>query len=241
MRRGRGLGLGLTLGGVVSSAPAFTPASSPGLVAWLHADSLSASPVPSWSYGLGNFTNGVNRPTWSASSANVGGAKSVLYSGTQSLSTPNTSALQLTGDFTISTVIYQTGVGLPTVISKYAGTGGEFDILINGATNIANCVQYNGGTPTAVSSSAVYMPNVAFLMTIIKSGTTISFRKNMAAAGSGTNASAVSATTNAVSIGRRSDNGTTIIGEQPEIVICNQALAGTDLSNLESYLMAKYP
>lgn len=240
---GLGLGLALSFGVAGPSGPPYTPTAAPGLVWWTHADSLSASPVASWSYGAGNVVNGgATKPTWSAASANVGGAASVLYSGTQLLTAPSTSALQLTGDFTISSVVYYTSAVLNIVISKMnaAATSGEFDIAISGAANVAAINQWLSGSLVSVSSTAVFAAGAAFVITIIKSGTTVSFRKNRVAAGSGTIGAGVTATANAVVIGRRADNGVNLTGEQPEIVMCNQALAGTDLTNLEGYLRAKY-
>lgn len=234
-----GLGLGMGIGGPGST---FSPASLPNLVWWTHADTLSASPVSSWSYGAGNATQGTgaSQPTWSSSSSNVGGKSSVLYNGSQFLAATSTSALQLTSDLTICSVIYIASypAGFATIISK--GASAEFDAYVSSAgtpTFGSSNTSPVGGTAGTVSTATKTIVTI----TVSVSGTTVSFYVNGVAKGTGAAGGAgPAATSNAVQIGQRGDAGTTLNGEQPETILCGSVLSAANLTSLHRYLGGKY-
>ena len=232
-----GLGMGLKIGD--GGFGPFSPANLPNLVWWTHADTLSASPVSSWSYGPANATQGTgaSQPTWSSSSSNVGGKASVLYNGSQFMAAPNTASLQLTGDLTICSVIYIVSypAGFATVISK--GNGAEFDCYVSSAGTPTFSAGHFGsfaGTAGTVSTAT------KTIVTYVIGGANLAFYVNGSAAGTAASVAGQTSSSNAVQIGQRSDAGTTLNGEQPETIMCAQALNTGQLTQLHRYLGAKY-
>jgi hypothetical protein len=237
---GETMSLSIATAVAVMGGGAFTPANLSSLVFWAQADSLSSSPVSSWSYGAGNLTQGTggSQPTWTASSAHVNNQPSVLYNGSKVMSAANTSALQLTGSLTICTVIYFTTLGsFNTVVSK--GATSEFDVYVSSAgtpvfinSNIG-AIAGNAGTISAATKTIL-------TITFSAGGSGVAFYVNGTAAGTNASAGAPASTTNAVFVGQRSDAGTTLNGEQPQVILCNTALSATDLTSLHRYFGTKY-
>jgi hypothetical protein len=209
------------------------PATIPGVVLQLDAATLSASPVSSWSYGAGNFTQatGASQPLWSASSANVNGKPSVLYDGTKVMSTPSTVALQLGQDLTIATVLYiPTSISSSTILSKTT----EFDAYI---PSVNASILRSG---VIGRTNGLYVANVIFSLILVMSSGLFSAYYNGVYV-TGWNVVANTATSsNAVYIGQRADGLTTLNGEQPEVLLINRALAPIEVATLALFWNIKY-
>lgn len=215
----------------------FNPAELPGLVWLAQADSLSATPVASWSYGAGSLTAaGAAEPAWNSSSSNLGKQPSVVYSSGNVMTAPSTAALQLAGDLTICSVMYVTSVpaGYATVISK--GTTSEFDAYVQGGTNPTLA---RNGNPTGLGAITTIV-NRPVIITFTCSGTNWVCYVNGAQVGTTSTGSAATATANAVQVGQRADAGTTLIGEQPFTALCSGALSQAYLLGLHRFLGRKY-
>lgn len=215
----------------------FSPDMIPGLVFWTNANSLNTSPVASWSYGPANMTGtGGTEPTWTSTSLNVHN-ESVLYSGTQLLTTPSTPALQITGDITISSVMYVASYpgGVPaTILSK--GSVSEYDFY---ATSGGLVVFVRNGTALS-TAGAVFSTALAFIVTVVQKANVVDIYVNGSNVLHSTSGVTPPTTTNAVQLGERSGAGTVLDGEQPETIVYNSALSSAQLENLHAYLGAKY-
>lgn len=229
-----GLGLGLSL--ELGSGGGFSPAVLSGLVFWANAGTLTASPVSSWSYGAANLTQGVgaDQPTWSASSSNVGNNPSVIYASPQFLSAANTAALQLTGDLTISAVAFLGSArSFNTIITK--GVTSEFDVYVDASSTVT--FSANGGPVNGTTGA--FPAAVVGIVTITCTSNALAFYTNGIAKGTATRASTTT-TVNPVQLGQRSDAGTQLIGEEPEVVMYNRALSANELLKLHRYFGKKY-
>jgi hypothetical protein len=142
--------------------------------------------------------------------------------------------LQLS-DCTICSVVYIVSypTGFATIISK--GAAGEFDTYISSA-----------GTPTFGRNSSAQAYNAGTVSTAVKtivtytcSGLSGACYVNGTAQGTAVLGNATT-TANAVQLGQRGDAGTTLNGEQPEVIVYNSALAVGNLTALHRYLGKKY-
>jgi hypothetical protein len=213
------------------------PATIPGVVLQLDAATLSASPVSSWSYGAGNFTQatGASQPLWTASSANVNNLPSVVYDSTKVMSAPSTTALQLVGDMTIATVMYFAATpSLFTVVSKGVTGGIEFDVYLQNSS-----VAFGRGLTGVISPVLVTGQLCSLILTIM--GKTATFYVNGRQMCTGpTTGLGPGATSNAIFIGQRTDAGTKLNGEQPELLLVNRALTPIEIATLALFWNIKY-
>jgi hypothetical protein len=237
------------------------PSIIPGTVMQLDAATLTSSPVSSWSYAAnpnggpndfttvptGNFVQatGAKQPIWTPSSINVNGQPSVVYDGTKVLSyTPTASdpiSLLAASDMTMATIMYLSSFPIqPTVVSKGTSTGG-FDFYFQGS----NSLNPGRGIIATIPASAPYpTPFVAgklFSLIVTISATTATTYVNGAYEFSGlTSGMTTTPNTNPVFIGQRTDAGTKLFGEQPELLLINRCLAPSEIATLHAFWATKY-
>lgn len=247
-------GLGIATSSAALSDVAMTLAATGGewdpsqilssLALWLRADmgiTLNGSNVSAWADQGSNGNNAsqgtsADQPAFVSSSSNVGNKASISYTASvpDFLSVSNAASLQLTGDMYVAAVMYVTSypAGFATVISK--GSVSEYDIFIqnSGAFKVVK-----GGTTVSYSASAPTATR--YLISYNQASGTGTAYLNGTSVGTGS-PSTPSTTTNPVRLGARSDSGTTLNGEQPEIVLVNRALTGTELTNMHRYFGNKY-
>lgn len=225
------------------SLSSFVPTSLPGCVLWLNAGAgvTQSGTVSAWTdqSGAGNSatSSGAAKPTYVASSTHLNGLPSISYSGTNSMTIANAASLQLTGDFTFATVVYETTANLDNcLISK--GASGEFDLFC--AASVAFEINRNGIITSFGGASIVV--NTPTIVVISSKNNVITIAVNGAKQVNGCvpYVGTFTTTNNAVTIGERSDSVTFLTGEQPEVILYNQAQAHNDIAQLTSYLGNKY-
>jgi hypothetical protein len=229
-----------------------------GLSVWLKADAgvttNASGGVTTWSDQSGNGNDAVqvndaNAPLFVTNAVNGnpvlrfnGIAPSVQY-----LEVSDTGTAFLTNDFTTFALARFVG-SYPAlrqnVWSKCssAGWAGPIDWWFNTTTGVPFCyrgdgVNYLGFGGTTAPTLGLYSV-LGLEVTGVDGG--ISHYLGFTGVGSGT---ALTNTADAgfpLRIGRREDNGTQLNGDIAEILLYNQALSGTDRTNVTAYLYAKY-
>ena len=235
------------------------PSTIRGCVLQLDAATLSASPVSSWSYfsnatgGAGNsvstgtFTQGTggSQPVWTASSANVNGQPSVVYDGTKvmSLALAATDPLSVSacGDITMATVMYIASFPIQvTVLSKGVINGG-FDFYLNSTTS----VDPGRGIIAVIPASAPYPSpfsagKLFSLIMTISDNTATTYVNGAYEVSALTAGMAIIPNTNSMFIGQRTDAGTKLFGEQPELLLINRCLSPIEITTLHTFWAIKY-
>src|ERR1017187_2334956 len=229
-----------------------------GLAVWLKADAgittnLSGG-VTTWSDQSGNGNDAVqvndaNAPLFVTNAVN--GNPVLRFNGiapsAQYLEVSDTGTAFLTNDFTTFALARFVG-SYPAlrqnVWSKCssAGWAGPIDWWFNTTTGVPFCyrgdgVNYLGFGGTTAPTLGLYSV-LGLEVTGVDGG--ISHYLGFTGGGCGT---ALTNTADAgfpLRIGRREDNGTQLNGDIAEILLYNQALSGTDRTNVTAYLYAKY-
>jgi hypothetical protein len=170
----------------------------------------------------------------------MNGKPSVVYDGARSMAAANTVALQLTGDITVCTAVYLGSLrSFNTILSK--GSVSEFEMSVD-STGAFTCQRRGASATDSMTSGAGKVAAaVPQILTFVQIGTAASFYVNGVLVASPTAShNPYTATTNPVMVGQRADAATSLIGEQPEVVVCNAGLTGSDLTKLHAYMLGLY-
>lgn len=235
------------LGKYFRTSAAFTPASlGSTLVLWLKADSLSLNdgdPVSSWadSSGTGNTATGTTttRPLYKVNILN--GMPVVRFDGTDDkLLVADANSIDLTGDQTIFVVVKYSGTK-GALIDHYDNGGGftgyGFEI---GQATPSKLSYWSSGKGSRQSDTPDLTTGAFHLVAIIRTSGSVVFYTD-GTAGATLTGHGNAASTNSLSIGVLPDGTTTPLnGDIAEIIVCDTAMAGTNLTNLKTYIANKY-
>ena len=229
-----------------------------GLAVWLKADAgittnLSGG-VTTWSdqSGNGNDAVQVNDPNAPLFVTNdVNGNPVLRFNGiapsAQYLEVSDAGTAFLTNDFTtfaLARFVGSYAALRQNVWSKCsaAGWAGPIDWWFNTGTGAPFC--YRGDGTSFLGFGGTTAPTLGLYsvlgleVTGVDGG--ISHYLGFAGVGSGTALTNIADAGLPLRIGRREDNGTQLNGDIAEILLYNQALSGTDRTNVTAYLYAKY-
>lgn len=233
-------------GGVAVAA--FTPASLSGLQVWYAADFGS-------NCGGGACTNGASQTTWADQSGN---ANTASYAGgicSGGLVPPIYQTSQINGKPAVAFIrVTQSCLGLGTpvnlqtastifAVAKLTSTSGTSPIF-SGNTN-----SYSMDLGRTTEQGAIKV-NVALLgngnatadtnwhqLNQTYDGTTVTFRIDRAADGTGSTGGAITA--NETTIGK-DGGGDALLGQIAELIVYNRVLNGTEIGQVETYLNGRY-
>ncbi len=204
------------------------------LVAWYKADSLSASPVASWTDSSGNShtmaANGTQQPAWSAGQINglpaLGLNGTTQYMGTAA-------PIPYSGDISIYVVWKCAAVSSPNAFTSNGSVNGAFEYRL--ASSHQEALSQNTvslGTGTATLTNGTWYKSA---VTYSGSSGALAFYLNGVADGSATNPQTIT-----VNIDTLFSNAGTIeffSGQVAEILIYNSS---TYQPAVDSYLFARY-
>ncbi len=239
-----------------ADAAAFTVKSVAGLVLWLEGDvgvTATSNLVSAWADQSGNGNNATQgqaqyQPTINATGLN--NKPSIHFDAGTHLAIADTATLQWgTGDFCVALVMKEATASntYGMVFSKQApnypfpgpGIFANFT-LPSQTTTWGGQEDYLNYVSTATT---LLNNNAAHQFSFVRTGTTLTVRLDGNI--DGTNATDASATDvgavgSVVSIGANTSGGQALTGDIAEIIAIKGTLAGGDLTNIQSYLKAKY-
>lgn len=223
------------------------PSDISGNVLWLKADSLTLNDgdsVTTWvdSSGNGNDATqtGALRPTYKTGI--IGGKPVVRFDGaSQGMNVPSGSTeLNITGDLTMFVVLKSSSAASQAVAvfgDSSAGTTGFMLYLGNQFAGKASFL--SSGNVTWLTQSSAVNNGSGHMVSVVLSGTALTFYKDGSADGSGTSAAPV-VYTGTRGIGFSDTGASPFNGDIAELIVFNAALSSGDRARVEAYLRGKY-
>ncbi len=239
-----------------SDAGAFTPKSLTGLVLWLDANvgvTQSNNAVSAWADQSGNNNNATQgtanfQPTLAATG--LKGKPSIHFAGGTHISVADAATIRWsTGDFYVAVVMSETTTTgtYGMVFSKqdvpypFAGPGIFANFALPAAsTSWGGQVDFNHYVSTGTTG---LNDGTAHYFSFDRTGSTLTVRLDGAVGGTNVldaGAIDVSGTGAPISIGANQAGGQSLTGDIAEIIAINGTASSTDITNVESYLKAKY-
>jgi hypothetical protein len=229
----------------------FNPGSVGGgtLVLWLRADrgiTLNGGDVSGWNdfSGLANNVaqaNGPNQPLYVASNAAFANQPTVRFTSanTDALTTASGTLVAQSGARTIICAVRATDAVGGTIIDfQRDATDFAFIWFDNAGTKIV----FTDATVTTTVTAPPVMPNTAYVMTFVDSGTgtALVWRANQTGYATVGNIPAETAPPGGFSIGNRAASGFSFQGDIAEILVYASALSAADYTTVENYMRGRY-
>lgn len=228
---------------------AFTPTDIAGLQLWLKADSLSLSdndPISTWTDSSGNGNNATGtltaRPLYKTNIINS--LPVVRFDGSNdNLVITDVNGLDLTGDQSIF-VVMSTSDATGAIVSHHNSgapfTGWTFAVGIITPANNNKLAYWSNGKGSWVNDAGTTAANGSpHLASVIRTSGSITFYTDGTAGSTNTGHSNGSSSAN-IFLGQTADGLNVLAGDIAEILVYDSALSGGNLTNVKSYIAAKY-